>query len=104
MSADFCDLYVETADRQDRGTELDPELEIDDVWLARPANRRKISKITLKLNDATNSRLSLLLQRNCSGERGEIHVFRTPEGKPRHVRFVCSGKGRSRRYHFKEVS
>jgi hypothetical protein len=209
----ICDLYVETADRQDRGTELDPAKEIDDVWLARPENRRKIlsalwaivrhwdaagrplatgiprkgfstwcrilggmvefagfgdcleapvnlencgdsetddiralvefasrdctavrhtyheiihilwekglvpwclhgreeyaddlQKVTLKLNDASNARLGMLLQRNCSGERGEIHVFRTPDGKPRHVRFSCRGKGRHRRYLFEEVS
>ena len=38
----ICDLYVEAADRQDRGLELDPAKEIDDVWLARPDNRRRI--------------------------------------------------------------
>jgi hypothetical protein len=209
------DLYVETADRQDRGTELDPAREIDDVWLARPENRRRIlsalwaivrhwdaagrpmatgtprkgfatwcnilggmvgfagfgdclerpldlencgdsetddiralvecvsqdgttrhltyhevihilwergllpwcmhgreefaedlGKVTLKLNDASNARLGTLLQRNCSGERGEIHVFKsaTDPRTTRRVRFSCRGKGRHRRYLFEEIS
>ena len=207
------DLYVETADRQDRGKELPPELEMDDVWLAQPGNRHKIlsalwaivrhwdaagrplatgkprkgfgtwcrilggmvefagfgdclerprnlencgdsetddirllveyasegqrvsilsfqqvvhicwekgylpwcihgreefhsdvGAISLIPNDASRSRLGILLQRNCSGERGEVHVFKTDTGKPRHVRFFCKGKGRVRRFHFEEVT
>lgn len=207
------DLYVETADRQDRGTELDPSREIDDVWLSRPDNRRRIlsalwaivrhwdaagrppasgtprkgfatwcrilggmvefagfgdclerprdlencgdaetddiralveycsrdtrgrectfqeivhilwekglvpwclhgreeyvedlQKLSLKLNDACNARLGMLLQRNCSGERGEIHIFKSPgSDRTRRVRFYCRGKGRSRRFHFDEI-
>jgi hypothetical protein len=207
------DLYVETADRQDRGTEIPREHRLDDVWLANPANRRHIlsclwaivrhwdragrpratgqarrgfeewceliggmvefagfgdalerpkdlencgdtetddiralvefasrdvrarsctfqeivhicweqglipwclhgkveyvedvQKESLRLNDASNSRFGILLRRNCSGERGEVHVFRTPEGKLRHVRFYLRGKGRARRFHFDEVT
>jgi hypothetical protein len=207
------DLYVESADRQDRGVEIPREHRLDDVWLAKPENRRHIlsclwaivrhwdaagrpratgvarrgfeewceliggmvefagfgdalerpkdlencgdtetediralvaycsrdcrsrscsfqeivhicweqglipwclhgreeyvediQKNSLKLNDASNSRFGILLKRNCSGERGEVHVFRTPDGKPRHVRFYLRGKGRARRYHFDEVT
>jgi hypothetical protein len=48
--------------------------------------------------------MGVLLQRNCSGERGEIHAFRTPDGGFRHIRFFCRGKGRGRRFHFEELS
>lgn len=208
------DLYVESADRQDRGTEIPRENRIDGVWLANPTNRRRIlsalwaivrhwdaagrplatgtprrgfeiwceilggmvelagfgdplekpknlencgdsetediralvatasadvrarvctfqevvhilwekgllpwclhgreeyvedlGKVSLKLNDSSNSRLSLLLQRNCSGERGELHVYKQPDSRAtRTIRFYCRGKGRSRRYHFDDVS
>lgn len=206
-------LYVETADRQDRGTEISREDRIDDVWLANPANRRhilsclwaivrhwdkaarpratgtarrgfeewcellggmvefagfgdalerpkdlencgdtetddiralvelasrdsraraysfqevvhicwenglipwclhgreeyveEVQKNSLRLNDASNARFGLLLRRNCSGERGEVHVFRQADGKKRHVRFYLRGKGRGRRFHFDEVT
>lgn len=207
----FIDLYVETADRQDREDELPAEAEIDDVWLADLGNRRRIlswlwaivrhwdaagrpaasgkprrgfgawcrtiagmvefagfgdplerpsnlencgdsesadirqliatmsadlrarqatfqeivhacwegglfpwlmhgreeytedlQKPSLILNDSCRSKFGLLLQRNCSGERGEVHVFKTPQGE-RRVRFYCKGRGRSRRYHFDEL-
>lgn len=207
------DLYVETADKQDRGNEIPREHRLDDVWLSKPANRRDIlsclwaivrhwdkagrpratgaarrgfeewceilggmaefagfgdalerpkdlencgdtetedirqlveiisrdvrtyqcsfqqvvhtcwehglipwcmhgreehdvelGKVSLKLNDSANARFGLLLRRNCSGERGEIHVFRQPDGKMRHVRFYLRGKGRGRKYHFDEVT
>lgn len=208
------DLYVETADRQERDVEIAPEDEIDDVWLSSLANRRKIlsalwaivrhwdaagrplatgkprkgfgtwcriiggmaefagfgdplerpknlegcgdleeddirtmiqkalpdgirgrefsfaeivdlcwqqglfpwlmhgkeeymedlSRVTLKLNDSCNSKFGTLLQRNCSGERGSIHVFKSPDGRSeRRIRFHCKGKGRSRRFHFDEA-
>lgn len=209
----ICDLYVETADRQERETTISRDSRIDDVWLANVTNRRRIlsalwsivrhwdaagrplasgrprrgfdvwceilggmvefagfgdalerptnlencgdsetddirtlveyasrdcraractfqeivhicwekgllpwclhgkedwdtdlNRTTLKLNDSSNSRMGVLLQRNCSGERGEVHVFRQPDGSTRHIRFYCRGKGRSRRYHFDDVS
>ena len=31
-------------------------------------------------------------------------LVKSPDGKSRHVRFSCSGKGRGRRYHFEEVT
>jgi len=58
--------------------------------------------ITIKLNDASNARLGPLLQRNCSGERGEIHVFKSKD-TCRRVRFSCQGKGRHRRFVFEEI-
>lgn len=210
----FINLYVETADRQERTNEIPVEREIDDVWLTRPAHRRQIlsalwaivrhwdaagrplatgkprkgfgtwcriiggmvefagfgdalerptdlencgdtetedirdlvryasdgaravqktfqevvhlcwtqglipwcmhgreewdadlNVTTLKLNDSCNSRFGTLLQRNCSGERGTVHVFKSPDGRSeRRIRFYCKGKGRSRRYNFEEVS
>ncbi len=62
-----------------------------------------LQKLSLKLNDACNSRLGMLLQRNCSGERGEIHIFKSDAGKNRRIRFHAKGKGRSRRFHFDEI-
>jgi hypothetical protein len=210
----ICDLYVETADRQDRGGEEIPrDQRLDDVWLSKPANRRhllsclwtivrhwdaagrplatgkarrgfeewceviggmvefagfgdalerptnlentgdtetddiralvelvskdgshiektiqeivhicwengfipwcmhgreeyieKLNCVTLKLNDASNSRFGTLLQRATSGERGEIHEFRNPDGTPRKVRFSCKGRGRQRRFVFRETT
>ncbi len=206
------DLYVETADRQEREVEISAEDEIDDVWLAIPENRRLIlsslwaivrhwdhagrplatgkprkgfgtwcrilagmvefagfgdalerpknldgcgdsesedirtliqhasegirarqitfaevtdiawthglfpwlmhgkeehiedlARISLKLNDSCNAKFGLLLQRNCSGERGTVHVFKSPDHRSeRRIRFYCKGKGRARRYHFEE--
>ena len=207
------DLYVETADRQDRDVEIAPEDEIDDVWLSSLQNRRQIlsalwaivrhwdaagrpaatgkprkgfgtwcrilggmvefagfgdalerpknldgcgdsesedlrqlitfaigetramertfqevvdiawqhglfpwlmhgkeefitdlNKNSLKLNDSCNARFGALLQRGCSGERGTVHVFKSPDGRSeRRIRFYCKGKGRARRYNFDEV-
>jgi hypothetical protein len=207
----FIDLYVETADRQDRETELTPEEEIDDVWLAKAENRRDIlsalwaivrhwdaagrpaatgsprrgfstwcrilagmvefagfgdalerpvlenagdsetddiaalvrilsdgvrarqctfqeivhtcwekglfpwlmhgreeyvediEKNSLRLNDPCKSKFGLLLQRNCSGTRGEVHVIRATGQPERRIKFYCRGKGRGRRFHFDEL-
>lgn len=63
-----------------------------------------LQKVSLKLNDASNSRLGMLLQRNCSGDRGSTHRFKTPEGHMRTIRFYSRGKGRARRYHFDEIT
>lgn len=61
--------------------------------------------VTLKLNDSANSKLGLLLKRNTSGERGIVHVFKSPDGRSeRRIRFYCKGKGRARRYNFDEVN
>lgn len=208
------DLYVETADRQDREVEIKPEDEIDDVWLSRPENRRLIlsslwaivrhwdaagrplatgkprkgfgtwcrilggmvefagfgdalerpknldgcgdsesedirsliqhacegirarhmtfaeitdlawqhglfpwlmhgkedfdqdlGRVTLKLNESCNSKFGLLLKRNCSGERGTVHVFKSADHRSeRRIRFYLKGKGRARRYNFEETN
>lgn len=63
-----------------------------------------MGKVSLRLNSASISRFGILLQRNCSGQRGSVHAFRTADGKFRHVRFRCQGKGRSRRFHFEEIT
>jgi hypothetical protein len=64
----------------------------------------QMAKVSLKLTDSANSRFGLLLKRNCSGTRGEIHDFRQPDGSHRYVRFSCRGKGISRRFIFEEVT
>jgi len=62
-----------------------------------------LSKVTFKLNESSASKMGLLLNRNCSGERGSIFTVKSPDGSLRRVRAYRKGKGRHRRFHFDTV-
>ena len=52
----------------------------------------ELSKPSFKLDGPANSKLGLLLNRNCSGEKGSVHSFRQPDGSMRKVQVHRRGK------------
>jgi len=63
----------------------------------------ELGAVSIKLDESSRSKLSLLLNRNCSGERGEIHRLTNPDGTQRRVRIFRRGRQRHRRYCIDEV-